>query len=393
MDLLVRNVRPWGGPLVDLPVTDGRIADAGEPSEQTIVVEGGGRLALPTVANAHVHPDKTLWRQPWLSRPDMVELDDFISYDVGVRSELTSSSASRSLALMQDAVAAGTRAMRAHVDVAPVYGVDNVLGVRSSAAQLADALDVQVVAFPQLGVQRTPGTAAVLAESIDAGADLVGGIDPWSLDGDARGQLDLIFGLAADKDVDLDIHLHDRGTPGVEMVQTIAGRALSHGLVGRVTISHAFGLGDGDPDKVTAAIDALVAADVALTTCAYSDPPLLPVDQLMRAGVRVGLGTDGIRDPWSGFGSPDMLERVWLLAFGMGASSDAQLELPFRLAASAASDLLGLSPAGLLPGDAADFMLVRGECLAQVVVDRPVRDLVFKAGRLVASGGQYLESP
>ena len=72
-------------------------------------------------------------------------------------------------------------------------------------------MDVQVVAFPQLGVIGTPGTADLLRDALVAGAEVIGGLDPISIDRDPRGQLDLIFALAEEFDVEVDIHLHDRG--------------------------------------------------------------------------------------------------------------------------------------------------------------------------------------
>ena len=57
-------------------------------------------------------------------------------------------------------------------------------------------LDIQLVAFPQSGVTTGERAPDLLASALAAGADLVGGLDPAGFDGDVRGQLDIIFGLA-----------------------------------------------------------------------------------------------------------------------------------------------------------------------------------------------------
>lgn len=44
---------------------------------------------------------------------------------------------------------------------------------------------IQLVAFPQAGVMSCPGTAAVLEQALAAGVEVLGGIDPTTLDGDA----------------------------------------------------------------------------------------------------------------------------------------------------------------------------------------------------------------
>jgi len=307
---------------------------------------------------------------------------------VSVRRGEQGSVGQRAGALLRSAVASGTRGMRAHVDVAPVYGLSNLTGVRAAAAQLAAAIDVQVVAFPQLGVMRTPGTAAVMRDAMAAGADLVGGLDPWTVDSDATGQLAVLAQLAHEFDAGIDLHLHDDGVAGADMVQQLAQWAASEGLRGRLTLSHAFALGDVDAPTLAALMDALLDAEVHLATCAHGDAPLLPLAELRVAGVPVALGTDGIRDPWSPFGTPDLLDRVWLQAFLGGVSSDAELIEALTLATSAGDGYVGLEPSRFEIGDPADLMLVAGETVGQFVIDRPVRSLVLRRGEVVARDGR-----
>ena len=66
--LLVRDVRPLGGPARDLLVQGGRITEVAErlrAPEGATVVDGRGQLALPGLVDAHAHLDKTLWGLPW----------------------------------------------------------------------------------------------------------------------------------------------------------------------------------------------------------------------------------------------------------------------------------------------------------------------------------------
>jgi hypothetical protein len=44
------------------------------------------------------------------------------------------------------------------------------------------------------------------------------------------------------------------------------------------------------------------------------------------AGVRVGLGQDGIRDYWSPYGNGDLLGQAWQLAFRSGLRYDHDIE-------------------------------------------------------------------
>jgi cytosine deaminase len=364
---------------------DSRTADSPE-----VVVDGRGMLALPSPVDAHIHPDKTTWGGPWLSREPADSLADLIAYDASVRGGMRPV-AERAGALLDHAVVHGTRAMRAHVDVAPQYGLENVHGVRAAAQARAHLLDTQIVAFPQLGVLAAPGTDALLERALDEGADLLGGLDPVGIDGDGDGQLDLLFKIAERHGVGLDIHLHDGGPVGLEEIRKIARRTTAAGLVGRVTVSHAFALADLDAGELARTAEVLALSGVAVTTCALGADPVVPYRELGRAGARVAVGSDGVCDPWSPFGNGEMLDRAHLLAYRTDARTDRELEACYALVADGGADLLGLDRITFEPGGPADFVLVDAPSLAQAVVRRTRPHLVVRAGRVIARDGALTE--
>ncbi|WP_017544790.1 amidohydrolase [Nocardiopsis prasina] len=386
---IFRDVRPMGGAPVDLVVVDGVVADRA-PTGDADVVDCGGRVALPTLVDAHIHPDKTSWGEPWYSRRPARGIADLGEQDAEFFRACPSPVADRAERLMGHAVTRGTRAMRAHADVAPAYGLDGLHGVREASRRLAHALDVRIVAFPQHGVRRAPGTDALLEEALRTGAaDLVGGIDPEGFDDDLYGQLDLVFGLADRYRVGVDIHLHDSGSVGSRTMWAIIERTRALDMGGRVTVSHAFGVTPAAEDFEAVAAG-LGEAGIALTTVAPDPSRVLPVARLREHGVRVGVGSDGVRDSWSPFGDADMLHRAHLLARALRARLDDQLADAFLTAAHDGASLVGLPRADFAPGAPADFLLVDGECLPQVVVDLPQRHAVVRAGRVVAREGRLL---
>ena len=321
---IFRDLRPMGGESVDLVVVDGRVsAEAGGDSAE--VVDCGGRIALPTLVDAHIHPDKTTWGEPWYSRRPAAGIAELGEQDAEVFRNTPTPVAVRAERLMGHAVTRGTRAMRAHADIAPVYGLEGLQGVRAAAERLAHALDVKIVAFPQHGVRRAPGTDALLEEALRAGAaDLIGGIDPEGFDGDPDGQLDLVFGLADRYRVGVDIHLHDSGAVGARTMRAIIERTRALDLGGNVTVSHAFGMTEAEEGFDTLAA-ALGEAGIALTTVAPSPTRVLPVARLREHCARVGVGPVGVRDSWRPFGDADILHRAHLLATASLAPPDEQL--------------------------------------------------------------------
>lgn len=314
--------------------------------------------------------------------------EEFAAQDAELFRRQHRSVAERAYGLMAHAVTRGTRAMRAHADVAPAYGLAGAEGLAQARERLRHALDVQIVAFPQHGVIRTPGTAELLTEAARSGTvDFVGGIDPIGFDGAPDAQLDLLFGLADRYGVGLDIHLHDRGEKGLTSLRGIIDRTRALSLRGKVTASHVFCL-PGLPDAELAAVAAdLRDLGIALTTVAPSGSLVLPIASLTGHGVRVGLGSDGVRDSWSPFGNADMLHRAHLLGRVRDDRLDPELTACYEAGAHGGADVLGLPRADLSPGSPADFLLVHGECVPQIVVDLPARDLVVRGGRVVARDG------
>ncbi|MFD3944775.1 amidohydrolase family protein [Streptomyces sp. NPDC058579] len=390
--VVFRDVRVFGAAkATDLVVVDGRIANGPAPRGAK-VVDGGGRIALPSLVDAHIHPDKTTWGGSWVSRRPASAIADYLAQDVELFRSQRRPVAKRAYGLMAHAVTRGTRAMRAHADVAPAYGLASVEGVAEARERLRDALDVQIVAFPQHGVVRTPGTAELLEEAARSGAiDMIGGIDPIGFDDALDEQLDLVFGIAERHGVGVDIHLHDRGEKGMKAMRGIVERTRALSLAGKVTVSHVFCL-PGLTDKELGSIAAdLGEQDIALTTVAPSDSLVLPIARLREHGVRVGLGSDGVRDSWSPFGNADMMHRAHLLGWVTDVRLDEELANCYRVAAHGGADVMGLAHADLAPGAPADFVLVAGECLPQVVVDMPRRDMVVHGGVVVARDGEFLD--
>src|SRR5690606_21509567 len=127
-------------------------------------------------------------------------------------------------------------------------------------------VDIELVAFPQAGVISCPGTADILEAALQDGADVIGGIDPTTLDTAAEEQLDIVFGLADKYGVKVDIHLHEPDLQGIDQLQRIAQRTQALGLGGRVAVSHAYSLGDVSAHTLEGIARTLADASVSIMT-------------------------------------------------------------------------------------------------------------------------------
>jgi cytosine/adenosine deaminase-related metal-dependent hydrolase len=410
-DLIVCDVRVWPSEpdreAVDVVIRDGRIAEVGPHNganatpgagvDQT-VVDGQGGVLVPAFVDAHAHLDSTRLGLPFrrhTAEPGLLGLIENDRANWRLAGGTVAERATRTLAAT---IASGTTLVRSHAQIDTDTGLERLEGVVAARDAHGGRCRLQIVAFPQSGIVRDRGTADLLDAALSAGADLVGGIDPCTLDRDPVAHLDAVFGLAERHHAGVDMHLHEAGELGAFTIELIAERTAALAMQGLVTISHAFALSTVDPAREAALVEILAASDIAVTTVAPGSREPLPLARLRRAGVRVGLGQDGIRDFWSPYGNGDMLERAWQLAYRSGVRDDALIESCLDVASRGGRACIDGGPwssgdisddhvAGLAVGAPADLVVIPADTVTAAVMDRPSRTLVMHAGRVVARDG------
>ncbi|SDR60234.1 Cytosine/adenosine deaminase [Rhizobiales bacterium GAS191] len=391
-DLIIKNCRPMGGAATDLLVREGRIAELGTAIAVpgATVENAAGALLLPGLVEAHTHLDKTLWGMGWHKHAAGPRLIDKIDNERASKKRLDIDPARQSARQVVLSLAQGTTHIRSHVDVDTDHGLWGIEGVMAMRERYRDAMDIEIVAFPQSGMLRRPGTVELMEQAMRLGSEVVGGLDPCAIDRDPKGHLDVVFGLAQRHGRPIDIHLHEPGEMGAFSMDLIFERTRALGMQGKVTVSHAFCLGTPDRDLVDPLIAELAALDIAIMTTAPASRPAPPVRRLREAGIRICSGSDGIRDTWGPYGSADMLERAMFVGLRNNFRRDDELELAFDVCSFGGAAVMELKGYGLSPGCAADFLLVDAETIAEAVAAHPPRRLVVKRGAIVARDGQPL---
>jgi cytosine/adenosine deaminase-related metal-dependent hydrolase len=229
-----------------------------------------------------------------------------------------------------------------------------------------------------------PGTVELMAEALDNGAEVVGGLDPSAIDRDPKRHLNVIFELAEKHDADIDIHLHEPGDLGAFSIELIAERTKTLGWQGRVVISHALCLGGVEEEYLARLIDLLLENDIAIMSHGPSGlRPVPSIKRLREAGVRMCAGNDGIRDAWGPLNMPDMLLRAFLMAYRNNLRRDDEIEMVLDIITHGGARVMGETAYGLAPGNTADLVIVDGETHVEAVIERPPRWLVVKNGQLV----------
>ena len=381
------------GRRVDLFLSGGRIATVA-PAGDLAPLPGAsvacrGALLSPSFVEGHVHLDKTLLGLPLIPHRPGASVAERIRNEKDLRRTLPLSIEERGGRLIEQVVAFGTGALRTHVDIDTEVGLSGLEAVMRLKERYRSVIDIQVVAFPQSGILRDPGTADLLDAAMAAGADLVGGLDPAGIDGDVGGHLDAVFAIADRHGAGIDIHLHDPGPLGASTLRDITARTLAAGLGGRVAVSHAYALGAIDDADFGRTAAALAGAGVAIMTNAPGTGPMPPVLRLRDAGVAVFAGSDNIRDAWWPYGDGDMLDRAAVIGYRQGFFTNDDLAHAFAMATALPAAVLGRPHYGVAVGDAADLVLLPSAGVAEAVLERPRARTVLKGGRIVAAEGRF----
>lgn len=399
----IRNARALDGTPVDVRVEDGRIAAIGAslppvsppsaPSASPLAADGvtridaRGALLLPGLVESHTHLDKTVWGMPWYVNECGSRLIDRIDNERRWRAESGHDAGAASLALGRAFLAAGTTRLRTHVDIDTDAGLRHLEGVLATRETLADTLDMQIVAFPQSGVLDREGTVALLDAALARGADVLGWLDPCAIDRDPKASLDAMFALADKHGCPIDMHLHEPGEMGVFTFELMLERIAALGMQGRVVVSHAFCLGELDTARADAMLARLADAGVALITTAPPSRVVPPLMACRRAGVPLAGGNDGIRDTWTPYGVPDMLERAMMIGLRYNLRRDDELEMALDCVTHQGARTCWFDDYGLHVGARADLVLVDAVNAAQAIVARAPRRWVVANGRIVVSEG------
>lgn len=393
-DLLIRDVRPSGGDAVDVLMQGGKIARmapglAAPPGAR--IEEGHGGLLLPGLVEGHAHLDKTLMGQPWHRNTVGPMRDERIENERQYRRGGGHDAAARALTLARAYLANGTTRMRTHADIDTEIGLRHFHATLRTREAMAGSMDMQIVAFPQSGLTSRPGTEELMDQALREGADVVGGIDPCSVDRDPVGHVDALFRLAHKHGKPIDVHLHEPGELGAFSLNLILERTVSAGMAGMVTISHAFCLGTLATGERDAFLDRMARWDVRIATTAPASNPVPPLMVCRAAGVTVYGGNDGVRDTWTPHGRPDMLDRAMHIALRNGFRRDDELEVALECVTTAAAEGCGFAGYGLVEGAWAECVVMDAETVAEAVAQAPPRRLVVAHGRVVARDGVVVE--
>jgi len=399
--LILRNATlPDGRTGVDILCADGKIAAVGPRLDATAgaTLDARGLLVSPPFVDAHFHIDSALtYGMPRVNASGT--LLEGIALWGELKPTLTHEAiADRALAYCDLAVSKGLLAIRSHVDTSDtrLLAVEALLDVQK---RVKPYLDLQLVAFPQDGVLRSPGALHSLKRALAMGVDVVGGIPHFERTmADGAESVRVLCEIAADLGKRVDMHCDESDDPLSRHVETLAYHAQRLKLHGRVTGSHLTSMHSMDNYYVSKLIPLMKEAGLAaianplinITLQGRHDSypkrrGMTRVPELMAAGVPVAFGHDCVMDPWYPLGSADMLEVASMGLHVAQMTAQSAMRACFDAVTTTPASILGLEGYGLAPGCRADLVLLEARDPVEAIRLRATRLAVVRGGRVVAT--------
>ena len=401
MDMIIRHAHLRGHEGTwDIGITGDRIVAVATQLTEVASneLDAAGNLVMPTYVNGHIHLDKCFLQEKMRPNKD---------YTFGECLELTWEHKARYTTedileragrAIQEGIMNGTTIFRAFADVDGVGRLRGLEGLLALREQWRDTVRIEVVAFPQEGIIRDPGTSELMEEAMHLGADVVGGL-PWfeMLDEEARSHIDFCFELAKRYDKDIHMLVDDTDNPLSRSLEYLAVKTIRESYHGRVSASHCGALAAYNEVHAHKVMDLLKQANVSISSNPhislvvqgrYDQEPIrrgiTRVKQLWQHGVNLFSSQDDVADPFYPFGRNDQQEVVAYLCHTAHMTAPSEIDAAFDFVTYNAARALRLQDYGLEPGSKADLNILTAPTVREVLRRQQPPRWVIQGGKLLA---------
>lgn len=373
-------------------ITQDKVKD----TENTLDVNGS--LVLPPFIEPHIHLDTTLtagepeWNlsgtlfegiQRWSERKESLTIEDVKT---------------RSKKAIKWQIAQGIQHIRTHVDVTDpeLTALKAMIEVKE---ELAEFVNIQLVAFPQEGILSYPNGKELLEEAVKLGADVVGGIPHFEFTREYGVEsMKIAFDLAEKYDKLVDIHCDEIDDEQSRFVEVVANEAYQRGYGDKTTASHTTAMGSYN-DAYTAKLFRLLK----MSNINFVSNPLINihlqgrfdtypkrrgltrVKEIQAAGMNICFGHDDIFDPWYPLGTGNMLQVLHMGIHAAQLMGYEEIINSIDLVTKNSAKTLHIEDEyGIEAGKPANFIVLNADNEYDVIRKQAVVTHSYRNGKLIA---------
>lgn len=367
--------------------------------KQMNILHANGGLLLPPFIDSHIHYDSayTAGSPRWNKSGTLLE-------GIKCNNERQASAdendyLTRAKKAIEGQVLNGVQYARVHADVSQ----DNLSSLKAMLKvkkEMRHLIEIQVVAFPQMGITRSPEQYQLLEAAVKLGADGIGGVPHLEMTReDGVRSIELIFDLAQRYHKFIDIHCDETDDEQSRFVEVVAAQAIRRKMGAQTTASHVTALHSYNNAYAAKVIHLIKQAKMnivanPLTNIAlqgrFDSAPVrrgvTRIKALADAGINVSLGQDNLADAFYPFGTGSMLPALNMAIHACHLLGSEDIDSSINMITDNAAKTLAIAPQqyGIQVGKPANFVVMQATCVYDCIrTQSPVRFNV-KNGQLLA---------
>ena len=400
VQLLVRNVRRYDdNRKVDVAIADGlirRISEGNGAFEPAEVLDLEGYVVSPGFVEPHFHLDKCLAAEVALPDGTLAEqLDAFCKAKSHLTAEVV---AERAYRMGRILASRGVILVRSFADIDQYADLRILEGLKEAKRRLEGLIDVQLVAFPQMGIFTHGNTRGLLEKALEMGVDAIGGHSELETGkADTLRQIDLVFQLARAFNIDADFHVDESDSRTSRWLEMCARKAIEYGYQGRTNLGHGCSIAHQGPEYRRSVYEILKEADATVVSSPTSgllfrghgeaNPPrgITMVKEMLDFGINVACAQEAYQSVFSRhLRFPDPLFTGQLMAYTAKLSDEKGLSAVFRMLTGNPAKALRIPDYGLTEGCRADLVFLKASSIFEALTLLSPERMTVKRGRVVA---------
>ncbi|MEH7122016.1 cytosine deaminase [Bacillus sp. JJ1773] len=399
-DLIVRNLKfPSDNSLKDIGIEDGKIKEIGNILEKgKKEIDAIGDLVLAPFVESHIHLDTVLtagtprWNesgtlfegiQIWGERKKSLTIDDVKT---------------RAIEVLRNQLSYGILHVRSHVDISD----SNLTALRALLEikeQVSPYINLQIVAFPQDGIQSNQDNQKRIEEALVLGADAVGAIphNEYTRESGIE-SLEICFSLAEKYNRMVNVFCDETDDGHSRFLEVVAMLALKTGLKQKVTASHANAMAYYPDPYMARLIGLLKESEMNIVSCPlvssvmqgrYDSWPkgrgITRIKELWHAGINVSIGHDDIMTPFYPFGTGSMLQAAHMAIHLAQMTGRQEVEEIINMVTLRGAKTLQIeSQYGIEVGKPASFVTLPAENSFDLIRHQPICRFVISHGKVIS---------
>ena len=398
LDILIKHARLRNRPesLVDIGITEGRIVALEEDlnREANSVIDAERNLVTESFVNPHLHLCKVYTLQ-------MMDEEALTSYQgEGMGKAMNAIELAARVKEKYDevwiitnvrkavaqAALYGNTHIRAFADVDSKARLEGVKALIRAREEFKGIVEIQVCAFAQDGWVREPGTAQLMQQAMELGADVVGGI-PWIeyTETDIERHVKEIFDLAQEFNKDVSMLVDDAGDAGLRSLEAMAVETIRRGWHGRSLAHHARAMAMYPQPYFQKVAALLKQARMAVVSDPHTGPLHARVKELLAEGVNVCLGQDDISDAYYPFGRNNMLEVAFLASHLLWMTTRREMETLYDMITVNAAQAMNVKEHELKVGAPANLVVLDASNVLEALREHNPPRFVLRRGNPIDS--------